>query len=67
MVLTAENVVTNQIRYNKIMSPVMKTFAWIDSMTPKTEMNFNGSKAIIKTTLQECHKYKESFGYIILY
>ena len=67
MVLSAENVVTNQIRENKIMSPVITNFAWIDSMTPIMEMNFIGYKANIKTTPQKYHKYKESFGYIILY
>ena len=59
--------VTNQIRENEIMSPVIKIFAWIDSMTHKMEMNFIDYKASIKTTPQKYHKYKESFGYIILY
>ena len=49
------------------MSPVITNFAWIDSMTPKMEVNFIGYKANIKTTPQKYHKYKESFGYIILY
>ena len=30
-----------QTRDNKIMSPVITNFAWIDIMTPKMEMNFN--------------------------
>ena len=59
MVLTAEKVVTNQIRDND-MSRVVTNFARIDSTTSKMEMNFN---VYTRQIFKMCHKYKENFGF----
>ena len=51
MAATAENEVTNQVQNNKNMSPVIKIFVQIDSMTPEMGINLNvttSTKKILK-------------------